>query len=138
MDCLSSAGDTLSPEESSHASIVGDAFLKMYISLVHSEPDLWRLRPKLHMVWHLVHDAELRPSRRNPLLDSTWQDEDWVKRVARTLKRCHSRSAQKTVLQRYLLALQQKLREDVVEKGRCDAVRFAEGCIFVWGSSRSV
>ena len=107
--CLSTGDMFLSAEEATHAKVMGETFLKLYISLIHDHPTVWHLRPKVHMLWHLSCDAWLRKSRRCPLLDSCWQDEDWLKHVARLLRRCHARTAQLTLLQRYLLLLQSKL-----------------------------
>ena len=101
----------MEPCEVNNVAVVGNAFLRTYISLHHDKPKQWRVRPKFHLLWHVINDVTVRKSKRNPALDSTWLDEDWIKKIQRVLKKCHKVTAPKTMLQRYLVALQHKLVE---------------------------
>lgn len=110
MGVLSSAPDFMALPQREHVSAVGNAWLRLYIDLASNEPMNWRVRPKHHLLWHAVNDPLRRCSGRNPTADSTWLDEDWIKKIQRLCKKCHRVTAQKTVLQRWLVGLQQKLR----------------------------
>ena len=69
--------------------VLGDLFMTMYMSLaqraVVERKKLWRVRPKIHLLHHMV--LEDRPSRLNPHYMSTWMDEDFIKRTMRIKKR---------------------------------------------------
>ena len=115
MTILCDAGPFLSKDaggEVDNVQILGNAFLKIYLDLHHDQPKVWRIRPKWHLLWHVVNDPSLRKASRNTSLDSTWLDEDWIKKIQRVMKKCHKVTAPKTLLQRYLVALRSKLTEE--------------------------
>ena len=99
-----------SMEEARALSIVGEGFLKLYLQCATEAPHVYKLRPKWHMVHHLVLEPLIRPSHRNPASDSTWMDEDFIKRIGRLIRRTHRRTSAFTCLQMYLILLKQKLR----------------------------
>lgn len=107
---LCGSGQFLTMLQKQHVNIVGDGFLRLYISLCHVQPQTWYMRPKFHLLWHMIHDPMLRPSGRNTSWDCTWMDEDFVKKTMRILKGCHRRTAQAVVLQKYLVLMQGKLK----------------------------
>jgi len=110
MEILCRANNFMTEPEVANVEVLGSAFMKLYLFLAHRHPKVWRIRPKFHLVWHVVTDPGLRASRHNTSKDSTWMDEDWVKKIGRNMKRCHKRTVQKTALQRYLVALKNKLK----------------------------
>ena len=111
MTILCGAEPFLSDAEVQNVQTVGNAFLTGFLSLHTDKPHVWRIRPKYHLLWHVVNDATLRAAKRNTSLDSTWLDEDWIKKIQRILKKCHKVTAPKTLLQRYLVALRSKLSD---------------------------
>ena len=111
MTILCGAEPFLADDEVQNVQTVGNAFLKVFLSLHNDQPHVWRIRPKFHLLWHVVNDPALRPAKRNSSLDSTWLDEDWIKKIQRVLRKCHKVTAPKTLLQRYLVALRSKLTD---------------------------
>lgn len=101
----------LSNEAAEHMKLCGEMYLKLWLWKVHEQPAFFKVRPKLHMVHHIIMEACYRPSHRNCNADSTWMDEDWMKKVARTIRRTHKRTTPLTGIQRYLVHFMQKLRE---------------------------
>ena len=89
--------------------VVGEAFCKLYLQGVHERPLVFKVRPKWHLVLHVCNDAHQRRSHRNPNTDSTWLEEDFMKKVSRVIKRTHKRTSACTALQRYAIAVRQKL-----------------------------
>ena len=91
-----------------HKVAVGTIFMNSYLTLagraIQDGVRLWKIRPKLH-IWHHVL-LEDRPSRQNPHFQSTWMDEDFIKRTMRITRRTHKRTAPVASLQRWLLGLQ--------------------------------
>ena len=79
------------------------------LQVVHSNPKIWRMRPKFHLLSHLFEEGA-RASQRNPNENAIWMDEDWVRRVARIIRRTHKDTSCLTVIQRYLLFLCQNLK----------------------------
>ena len=102
--------DWLSADSANQIKIVGEAFFKVYLQAAHEQPQIWKIRPKWHLAHHLVLEAAMRPSHRNPSRDSTWMDEDFMRKVARVIKRKHKKTSALTTLQRYLMFLKQKFR----------------------------
>lgn len=102
--------DWLSEDSAHQIKIVGETFFKVYLQAAHMQPQVWKIRPKWHVAHHLVLEAAMRPSHRNPSKDSTWMDEDWMRKVARVIKRTHKKTSPLTTLQRYLMFLKQKFR----------------------------
>lgn len=115
LSVLSSGDAFLSAEEAEQVLTCGELFLKIWINRVHADPSTFRVRPKLHLLQHILLEATLRPSRKNCWQDATWMDEDFLKKVGRLVRRTHRRTAPKTGLQRYLVLLRHKLGIRVVE-----------------------
>ena len=86
MTVLHGANSFMDQGEVENVVVVGNAFLRCYISLHHDSPQTWRIRPKLHLLWHVINDANLRMAKRNASLDSTWLDEDWIKKIQKICK----------------------------------------------------
>lgn len=116
MTVLNDAGSFLTMEESEHVRVTGELFLKTWIAQAHAHPALYRVRPKFHILHHCLLEAASRSSRRNVREDSTWMDEDFMKKVARILKKTHRRTTARTSLQRYLVFLRGEL-DIAVEEG---------------------
>ena len=102
--------DFISENCAKQIQVLGESFLKLYLQAAHLQPKVWKIRPKWHLVHHLILDAAMRRSHRNPSRDSTWMDEDWMKKVTRVIRRTHRKTSPLTTLQRYLMFLQQKIR----------------------------
>lgn len=100
----------LSEQTAVQVQYCGEAFMKLYLQQVDKQPRVWKLRPKWHMCFHLAVEANSRPSRRNPGADSTWMDEDWIKRVSRIIRKCSKNSAPRNTCHRWLLMFQQTLK----------------------------
>ena len=105
------SGDFLSGEACKQIKLVGEYFLRLYLTMAALEPGRWMVRPKLHMFHHLVANVADTPSGRSPHLDATWMDEDWLKKIARILKQTHKNTCARSSLSRYLLLLKQRLCE---------------------------
>ncbi|CAK9016362.1 Uncharacterized protein SCF082_LOCUS13147 [Durusdinium trenchii] len=109
---MSKAGMFMTNDEWRHKIHVGHLFLCSYLQLasraLQRGERLWRLRPKFHLLWHVVH--EHRSSQLNPTVNSTWMDEDAMKRWMRITRMTHKRTAAIRTLQRFLLGLPAKLR----------------------------
>ncbi|CAJ1447132.1 unnamed protein product [Effrenium voratum] len=103
----------LNPAEVEKISLCGNAFLSSYLQLAHlasSRRDYYfKLRPKFHILQHIISDAADRPSHRNPGWDSCWLDEDWVKTNLRMLRRMSPRTCCENLLQRHMLLVKQEL-----------------------------
>ena len=93
--------------EAEHIQSVGLLFLKTYLQLavesLARKRRLYKVRPKFHLLCHLIFDMPL--SRANWTFDSTWMDEDFNKVCMTVTKKVHRRSATKRTLQRWLLAV---------------------------------
>lgn len=111
MSVLTGAPAFPSEAEKNHVLVVGDAFQKTYVALCHQD-SCWTMHPKFHLLTHMVSFAATRRGGRNPAQDSCWMDEDWLRGISRIAKRCHKTTVQLTLVQRYLLCLRQKLREN--------------------------
>lgn len=116
------ASTFLSDYQQRHKKVMGELFVRLYLSLAIRALDegkqLWRIRPKFHLFHHLV--IEDRPSRQNPHATSTWLDEEWIKRTMRVKKKTHQRVATEKCLKRWLLGLPTKLVQtlDKLERKR--------------------
>ena len=111
-----SAGLFLTQNEKENLKVLGNAFLSLYVSLAKGAMDsnklLWRIRPKFHMMNHLF------VSHRgiNPAAYSTWMDEDYLKKVGKTLNLTSIRTAQKRFLQRWCLSIPRHLERSLNSK----------------------
>ncbi len=106
-----SAGWWLSPAEKATLHTVGNIFMCTYIRLASESVAggrfLFRARPKLHMLHHVFK------WRRgvNPAKYATWNDEDFLKRIGRVLKLVSALSAQKRILERWLMNIPETIRK---------------------------
>ena len=131
MSMLSSADHFLDSNEMECKRVVGMIFLKTYLKLAAESLDqrkqLWRIRPKYHMLTHLV----LCERRYNPHWSSTWMDEDALKRFMRIKRKTHRRTATARILQRWMLSLKDKFAQVLKRKKR---IRGMVERFFTWGS----
>ena len=108
---LHKSGTFLKEAEELHKTHVGNLFLRSYLRLasnaLQARQRLWRLRPKFHLLWHVVH--ERRASRLNATFTSTWMDEDAMRKWMRITRMTHKRTAAINTLRRFLLGLPAKL-----------------------------
>ena len=94
----------LTQQEAEQIQAVGFLFLSTYLCL-HVQFKrfcvyrLYNLRPKFHMLTHLIDDCQLL---KNPCLAATWQDESWLKTILCVAKKTHKRRANRSILTRYL------------------------------------
>mgnify|MGYP001817988002 CR=1 FL=1 len=109
MSVVANAPRFMSPAEQEHKVVVGGLFVKLYMTLaseaVASRPQkrLWRVRPKFHLLHHLV--LEDAPSRTNYNCHATWLDEDFLKTIMCIKKKVHRGAATRATLKRWLLGL---------------------------------
>ena len=91
--------------------VLGKIFVQTYMRLANeaiSQHELmFRVKPKTHLFDHL---CECRVAR-NPAFYSTWMDEDWLKKIAKTMRVTNSKTAQKRVLERWLLSIPFNLKK---------------------------
>lgn len=115
MDILHRGGIFLSREEAQSAHALGKLYLQSYLELagqaVSQGKKLWKLRPKFHLFWHVVHDLNSTGGLvRNVSNDETWLDEDYVGKLSRLVQMTHSRTSQLRAVQRYLVGLPELFR----------------------------
>ena len=122
LGCLAHASLCLTPDECNTAYATGMLFVRTYISLAReslsgSKPELlFKTRPKLHYLVHLIEDLQLgsKSCIRNPYYDSTFVDEDWIKHVLTLKKRMHAKTCSLNVLKRF--AVLNKATLDALKK----------------------
>ena len=104
----------LDPVSAASAHAHGMMYLLSYVRLgatsLADRKLLWFVRPKFHMIHHIVLSLQSRPSSRNPHLDSVWMDEDFVGTILKLMKIIHPMLRARRTLQRWLLGLTVKLR----------------------------
>ena len=96
-------GLLLNDEGVQQVTILGNYHLKMlllanrkYIGFPTYK--LFNIRPKFHGMSHILDFAA---TRRNPVTQSCWMEEDWIRRVANIAKRTHAKKTKLSTLQRY-------------------------------------
>lgn len=113
LSTLYSASFFLTPQEKYTVKAVGSVFVRTFLKLcckaVEDRQYLFRCKPKLHLFDHIVKSER----RINFAKYSTWMDEDYLKRVSRTLRLTCATTAQKRVLQRWLMAVPESLRSSM-------------------------
>ena len=106
-------GIFLTAEESDEIHQLGMLYLHTYIALAAESLEAgklyWKVRPKLHLFWHLAHKAKHSKGRRNPHNDSNWMDEDFIKHMTQLMSKTHNLTGNLRALERYLLGLPAKL-----------------------------
>ena len=114
LSALYGCGRFLSLEQKSTVRRYGDLFLDTYLRLssdaVSQGTTLYKILPKHHMLTHIF-----RWDHRciNPAYYSTWLDEDFLKKIGKTLELTSQPHAQKRLLQRWLLALPHEIMAHV-------------------------
>lgn len=106
---LYNAGWFLDDEEKTNVRILGGLYAQTFICLawesVTSHTLYFRVKPKLHLFMHVVeHPRHVNGSRY-----STWMDEDFLKKVSKTISLTSSATAQVRVLQRWLMNIPDNL-----------------------------
>lgn len=107
-----SAGWFLTPGEKQTLETLGGLFNHLYMKLasqaVNQHKLLFRVIPKFHLFCHITS------SRRdvNPSKYSTWMDEDFLKKIGKCLGLTSLRTAQKRLLERWLMSIPLNLQRD--------------------------
>eukprot|EP00435_Cladocopium_sp_Y103_P051845 s2022_g16.t1 len=95
----------LTPGEKQTEGFLGTVYINTYLRLSHEaiakREFMWKTIPKLHVLDHLFHTER----DVNPAFYSTWMDEDFLKKISKTIRLTNVKSAQIRVLQRWLLAV---------------------------------
>ena len=106
---LYSADWFLKPDEKRTVETLSRIFASTYLMLAHNSLQnnelLWRVRPKLHMYWHL----SLWRRHVNPSKYTCWMDEDWLRKISKVMQLTSVKTSQKRVLQRWLMAVPMNL-----------------------------
>ena len=109
---LQGAGMFLQEQEQLEKEVLGEIFIKTYVKLagdaLRNGDRLFRVRPKLHLLHHLM--IQRRSSLPNPSHWSTWVDEDMIKKIMTIKKGTHKRTACEHSLKRCLMGLPAKLQ----------------------------
>ena len=109
MRLLYSAGWFLTDDEIETVKGLGRMFTQTFLQLasqaVQSHTFMWRVRPKLHQMTHLLDCYRAC----NPIHYATWMDEDWLKKIAKVMNLTSVHTAQCRVLQRWLLSFKGNL-----------------------------
>ncbi len=107
----------LDDQEKNTVSVLGSLYAQTFICLawnaVSSHQLLFRVKPKLHMFVHIVE----HPRRVNASRYSTWMDEDFLKKISKTLNLTSAKTAQVRILQRWLLSIPLNLERERVRSG---------------------
>ena len=69
----------------------------------------FKIRPKHHYLYHVA--CEVESTSLSPRMFHTWEDEKWLGALKRVALKCHGKSIQKRVLQRWILGLAHFMRE---------------------------
>lgn len=98
------SGPWLSNDERCLSIHLGRQYLVSYCVLAEAAQregvKLWKCRPKLHLVTHLVHSAATSP--RNVFMDSCFVDEGFVGRIMRIATGTHVKTMGRRTLERCL------------------------------------
>lgn len=110
---LYSAGAFLTTGEKQSVKVYGDIFLQTYVTLagraLNEHKLLFRVIPKLHLMSHIFNwKRSVNPSRY-----STWMDEDYLKKIGKTLGLTQQKTAQQRLLQRWLLSIPNHLKRNL-------------------------
>lgn len=104
-----SAGQFLTQIEKDNLDVLGGMFISLFLSMAKKALDehklMWRVKPKLHLLCHMFSS----PRFINQSFYSTWMDEDYLKKVGKTLSLTPMKTAQKRLLQRWCLSIPKNL-----------------------------
>ncbi len=110
LSTLYGAGFFLTAREKTTVKTVGSVFVQAFLGqcckAAENRQYLFRCKPKLHLLDHIVKSRRMV----NFAKYSTWMDEDFLKRIARTLRLTASRTSQLRTLQRWIMAVPESLR----------------------------
>ena len=113
MRVLYNADRFLSGGERSTVQVLGQVFSQTYLRLatqaINSHRLMFRVRPKFHMLMHITDCYDCL----NASVYATWMDEDWLKKVAKTMQLTSSKTAQFRVMERWLLAVPFNLEKNL-------------------------
>lgn len=95
----------LSADDASQVASVGYFFQRCYLTVHNNYKGfcafkLFNVRPKFHMLSHLFDDVQSR--RKNPMCNSCWHDEGWLKTIMAIARKTHKQTTQSSTLKRYL------------------------------------
>ena len=95
----------LTSDEKRTVSFLGSVYINTYFRLsqeaIASHTLMWKTIPKFHLLDHMVHSERYV----NPKFYATWMDEDFLKKIARVVRVSSVKTAQKRVLQRWLMGI---------------------------------
>lgn len=95
----------LTPQEQDTVRTLGSLFLRTYLSLASQALGrgqyLWRVIPKFHLLAHVFRCDRVC----NVAKHSTWMDEDYLKKVGKTLRLSPKPTIQHRCLQRWMLSI---------------------------------
>ena len=95
----------LTPQEQDTVRTLGSLFLRTYLSLASQALGrgqyLWRVIPKFHLLAHVFRCDRVC----NVAKHSTWMDEDYLKKVGKTLRLRPKPTIQHRCLQRWMLSI---------------------------------
>ena len=116
--CLAQASVFLDADEQETAYNAGMVFIRSYLDLavqsLQNGQLLFKARPKLHFLIHLVEDlAPTNQQCRNPFFDATFVDEDWIRRAMAAKKKMAHRTSALNILRRFM----------TINKAALDALR---------------
>ena len=104
MKILYAGGWFLESGEQQSVRFLGATYINTYLKLaseaISNRRFLWKVLPKMHILDHTTDS----PRKVNPAYYSTWMDEDFLKKAAKVLRLTNVKTAQKRILQRWLLA----------------------------------
>ena len=130
-----SANLFLNEQEKKSLAILGDCLLRTYMSMARIAMEnnalLWRVRPKLHMMCHIFRS----PRSINQSRYSTWMDEDFLKKIGKTMGLTDCRGSQVRCLQRWLLSIPQHLHPAADSQLRNRAGKLRIGRVAAHGST---
>ena len=108
---LYSADRFLNENERNTVKVLGQAFCQLYLNkaaeAVQNHAFLYRVRPKMHMY---LHTCEGTHGHLNHRFYATWMDEDWLKKVARTMRLTSVKTSQQRTMERWLLSIPYNLK----------------------------
>ena len=113
MEIMYSGSWYLTEQDRSRIRTLGSVLMRVYLRLANDALSqnkfLWKCRPKLHLLHHIF-----RCHRKvNPSKYSTWMDEDWLRKISKTLRLVDCTTAPQRVLQRWLLTLPLQLQRSM-------------------------
>ena len=108
---LYAGGWFLDEQEKHTVKMLGGVYVQTFLFLaweaVTAHKLFFRIKPKMHLFVHIVEHPRLV----NASFYSTWMDEDFLKKIARTLGLSYVTTAHVRLLQRWLLTIPENLRQ---------------------------